>query len=268
MRIFSILVLSFFYILNLCAQDSSQSIRCIYLEDYIKDSVKPQNVRHDEFALDIHPDGKSAFYSVYERAIRTSRDSMLRRGMTSAEIISRQANMPRTHQYFEYYKNIPVKGSYRCYDKVVKMYSYEDKLPSLKWDITSKNKEILGHTCQQATTTLWGRTWNVWFTLDIPTAEGPWLLCGLPGLILEAADSEGIFRFKAIELKNFNGSLEEPPSKRIIRCTKKEFLTLRKNYENDPSSGLRAVTGRNLKVMGPDGKPLKSKKKLTNHFEK
>ena len=268
MRILSFIVLSLFCIVNSYAQTPGQSIRCVYLEDYIKDSVKPQNVSHDEFALDIHPDGKSAFYSVYERAIRTSRDSMLRRGMTAAEVISRQANMPRTHQYFEYYKNIPAKGSYRCYDKVVKMYSYEDKLPALKWDITPKSKEILGHTCQQATTTLYGRTWTVWFTIDIPVAEGPWLLGGLPGLILEAADSEGLFHFKAIELKNFKGLLEEPHSKRIIRCTKKEFLTLRKNYAEDPSSGLRAVTGRNLKIMGPDGKPLKTKKKLTNFFEK
>ena len=268
MRILSVLVLSLLCIVNSYAQAPSQSIRCVYSEDYIKDSVKPHDVHHDEFALDIYPDGKSAFYSVYERAIRISRDSMLRRGMTAAEIMSSQATMRRTHQYFEYYKNIPYKGSYRCYDKVVKMYSYEDKLPLLKWAFASETKEILGHTCQQASTALYGRTWKVWFTLDIPVTEGPWLLSGLPGLILEAADSEGLFHFKAVELKNFNGSLEEPHTKRIIHCTKKEFLTLRKKYVDDPTSGLRAVTGRNLKIMGPDGKPLKSKKKLSNFFEK
>lgn len=271
MRILSFVALFLFCIVNSYAQTSSQSVRCVYLEDYVKDSVKPQNVRQDKFALDIHPDGKSAFYSVYERAVRTSRDSMLCRGMTSAEIISRQSAMPRTHQYFEYYKNIPVKGSYRCYDKIVKMFSYDEKLPSLKWNITSETKELLGHTCQQASTTLYGRTWNVWFTLDIPTAEGPWLLCGLPGLILEAVDSEGLFHFKAIELKNFNRTLEEPHSKKIIHCTKKEFLTLRKKYENDSSGAISAITGLNLKIMGPDGKPVKSKnnkKKLINYFEK
>ena len=148
------------------------------------------------------------------------------------------------------------------------MYSYEDKLPSLQWNVISETKELLGYTCQRATAGIGGRTWNVWFTLDIPVAEGPWLLGGLPGLILEAADSEGLFHFKAIELENVNVALEEPQSKRIIRCTKKEFLTLRKNYEDDPNSGLSAITGENLKIMGPDGRPLKSKKKLTNYFEK
>lgn len=263
----SVLTLTVF-IVSLYSQTESASIRCVYLEDFIKDSTNPKNIRHDEFALDIYPDGKSAFYSVYERAIRTSRDSMLRIGMTAAEIISHQADMPRTHQYFEYYKNIPSKGFYRCYDKVVKMYCYEEKLPLLKWNIAKDIKDVLGYSCQKAIATVDGRTWEVWFTSQIPVAEGPWLLCGLPGLILEAADTEGVFHFKAIELKNFTGNFKEPDAKKIIRCTRKEFLTLRQNYEKDPTSGLRAITGRNLQIMGADGKPVKNKKKQTNFFEK
>lgn len=176
--------------------------------------------------------------------------------------------MPRTHQYFEYYKNSPAKGTYKCYDKVVKMYCYEEKLPSLQWNIVPETKELLGHTCQKATATIDGRTWEVWFTPQIPVAEGPWLLGGLPGLILEAVDTEGIFHFKAIELKNFSETLKEPDTKQIIRCTRKEFLTLRQNYEKDPNSGLKAITGRNLQIMGADGKPLKSRKKQINFFEK
>lgn len=261
-------LLFIFCTISLHAQSSNNSIRCIYLENYIKDSAKPKDIRQDKFALDIYPDGKSAFYSVYERAIRTSRDSMLRIGMTANEIINQQADMPRTHQYFEYYKNSPAKGTYKCYDKVVKMYCYEEKLPSLQWNIVPETKELLGHTCQKATATIDGRTWEVWFTPQIPVAEGPWLLGGLPGLILEAVDTEGIFHFKAIELKNFSETLKEPDTKQIIRCTRKEFLTLRQNYEKDPNSGLKAITGRNLQIMGADGKPLKSKKKQINFFEK
>lgn len=45
-------------------------------------------------------------------------------------------------------------------------------------------------------------------------------------------------------------------------------MTLRQNYEKDPNSGLKAITGRNLQIMGADGKPLKSKKKQINFFEK
>ncbi|MDY3267347.1 MAG: GLPGLI family protein [Phocaeicola sp.] len=269
MKKFLLLILTTaFYILNLCAQSSDNYIRCIYLENYIKDSAKPKDIRQDEFSLDIYPDGKSAFYSVYERAIRISRDSLLRIGMTAAEVINQQADMPRTHQYFEYYKNIPEKGTYRCYDKVVKMYCYEEKLPSPQWNIIPETKELLGYTCQKANATIDGRTWEVWFTPQIPVGEGPWLLCGLPGMILEAIDTEGIFHFKAIELKNFTEELKEPSTNKIIRCTRKEFLNLRKNYEKDPTSGLKAITGRNLQIMGADGKPLKNKTKQINFFEK
>lgn len=140
------------------------------------------------------------------------------------------------------------------------MYCYEEKLPSLQWNMVPETKALLGHTCQKATATIDGRTWEVWFTPQIPIAEGPWLLCELPELVLEATDTEGIFHFTAIELKSFTGELEEPDTKQIIRCTRKEFLTLRQNYENDSTSGLRAITGRNLQVLGADGKPMKSKK--------
>lgn len=268
MRIIFIAFFCFFYIQDLYSQVNRNSIRCIYLEDYIKDSTSTKDVHHDEFALDIYSDGKSAFYSVYEKAIRLSRDSMLRIGMTAPEIISRQADMTRTHQYFEFYKNIPRKGYYRCYDKVVKMYYYDEVLPLLQWNIEPEKKVLLNHNCQKATTTIDGRTWEVWFTTQIPVSEGPWILNGLPGLILEAADTEGIFRFKAIELKKLTEAIKEPNIKKSIHCSRKEFLTLRQNYTKDPTSGLKTITGRNLQIMGADGKPLKSHKKKINFFEK
>ena len=39
--------------------------------------------------------------------------------------------------------------------------------------------------------------WTVWFAPEIPLQEGPWKLCGLPGLILEACESSGQHSFTA-----------------------------------------------------------------------
>lgn len=50
-------LLSIFYTISLHAQSSNNSIRCIYLENYIKDSAKPKDIRQDEFALDIYLPG-------------------------------------------------------------------------------------------------------------------------------------------------------------------------------------------------------------------
>ncbi len=65
------------------------------------------------------------------------------------------------------------------------------------WEISDDSKEILGYPCVRATTDYRGRHWTAWFTPDIPLQEGPWKLCGLPGLILEAYDSDLTYSFTA-----------------------------------------------------------------------
>ena len=108
----------------------------------------------------------------------------------------------------------------------------------------------------------------MWFTLEIPISDGPWLLTGLPGLILEAYDSSNIFHFRAIELKQQNIIVELPTMKKCIKTSRKEFLAFRKKYNDNPEAGLRSLTGYNLKITGADGKRLQNKKYSLNFFEK
>lgn len=61
---------------------------------------------------------------------------------------------------------------------------YSEPLAEMNWEIGDSVKNVLGYECLMASTDYHGRQWTVWFTLDIPLQDGPWKLCGLPGLIL------------------------------------------------------------------------------------
>lgn len=66
------------------------------------------------------------------------------------------------------------------------------------WNMVEGSDSVCGYLCQKANGKFRGKTWNVLYTEDIPTAAGPWKLQGLPGLITYAADDEGIHTFKLI----------------------------------------------------------------------
>lgn len=66
------------------------------------------------------------------------------------------------------------------------------------WNMVEGHDSVCGYLCQKANGKFRGKTWNVLYAEDIPTAAGPWKLQGLPGLIAYAADDEGIHTFKLI----------------------------------------------------------------------
>jgi GLPGLI family protein len=73
----------------------------------------------------------------------------------------------------------------------------EYPLEEIKWKIDRTTKVVAGYKCQLATGTWKGRQYKVWFTTDLPLPAGPWKLHGLPGVILEAADTKKEVSFTA-----------------------------------------------------------------------
>ncbi|MDE5713803.1 MAG: GLPGLI family protein [Muribaculaceae bacterium] len=76
-------------------------------------------------------------------------------------------------------------------------WRYEEEWEKPEWEISDESKEIIGYQCFKATADYRGRRWTAWFTPEIPVQDGPWKLCGLPGLILEASDNHREFHFIA-----------------------------------------------------------------------
>ena len=76
-------------------------------------------------------------------------------------------------------------------------WHYIEDLEMPQWELQDSTKTILDYPCQLAISEYRGRTWYAWFTFDIPISDGPWKLGGLPGLILEAYDSDRDYTFTA-----------------------------------------------------------------------
>lgn len=187
------------------------------------------------------------------------------------EQIATLQSMPKG-KHIEIYKNQPEMGKYLCYDEIAKCFRYEDSLPQIEWQVEEEARTILGYACQKATGSLYGREWTVWFTMDIPASEGPWLLSGLPGLILEATDSEGLFHFSAIELRKDTGNLSvEPVAKRFMKCTRKELMEYRAKFDENPLGVLQASSGVKIsQIRNAEGKVMKEEeiKRKRNYYEK
>ena len=80
------------------------------------------------------------------------------------------------------------------------MYIFADDKPKIEWKIENEEKIILGYKCKKAIGDFRGRQYVVWFTQQIPISLGPWNIDGLPGLILSAADKDGVFKYEAIQI--------------------------------------------------------------------
>lgn len=71
------------------------------------------------------------------------------------------------------------------------IYSYDEEMPEIDWELTGEAKEIGGYACRSAECDFRGRHWSVWYSPEIKISAGPYKLMGLPGLILEAHSRDG-----------------------------------------------------------------------------
>ena len=124
---------------------------------------------------------------------------------------------------------------------------YDEPFSEIDWLIVEDStKTILDYQCIMATTDYHGRKWTVWFTPEIPMQDGPWKLCGLPGLIMDASELSGQHSFTAtgIEIRTqpifpiFNTEYE--------KMDRKEMLRALRHYRENSNAMFKAATGSEL----------------------
>ncbi len=197
-------------------------------------------------------------YSQYEHLRDSVTNEALKRNYSTSDLNNlrkgyRQGDKITYYQWYDKGKTV-VAGKFLSLG-----FIYEEEMKVPKWVIHSDKRNIMGYDCQKATTDYLGRKWIVYFTLDIPINKGPWKLWGLPGLIIEAIDSQNIFRFR---LNGFE-KLKDTPiiftttrnnGEKFKTLSKKDFIKQEKLFYDDVFIFIRLVTGRELKRE--DGQPL------------
>ncbi|RRD00805.1 GLPGLI family protein [Prevotella sp. OH937_COT-195] len=159
------------------------------------------------------------------------------------------------------YKNYPEAGHYSYLDKIMRdRYLYQEAVEEPAWMLLPDSMAtIMGHSCTMAESDFLGRKWRAWYAEDIPISEGPWKLCGLPGLILRACDSENQYQFELTGIRKgrqgehiiYTGSTHE-------KIDKKSLNKLYERFFDDPIAFI--ANAPNVKVSVYDDKGNKMSK--------
>ena len=81
------------------------------------------------------------------------------------------------------------------------IYETREGRKPIDWTLCDDTLTVGGFLCKTATCLLHGRKWTVHYAEDLPTSAGPWKLCGLPGMILEAKTDDNVHRFIVADIR-------------------------------------------------------------------
>lgn len=220
--------------------------------------------------LDIS-DSSSCFYNYRKYRADVVTDSLLACGYNGYEAIGVLGKMGLLGQNTNYsvFKNYPKAGRLTYIDNVLDDYFYEEDMPQFDWQRLDDDTVILGYKAYKARADYRGRTWTVYYAPDIAVGDGPWKLCGLPGLILYAKESESVFSFEAIGIVNGQKRVSLHPWKEHLKhCTAKELASLKQLQSWDSGQFSLQVWGMKSQMYDAQGRPMPPEHKKACLIEK
>lgn len=170
---------------------------------------------------------------------------------------------------YEVWKNMNKDGELVFKGKITDCnYYYSESIPKFNWEMLPGDSVICGNACQKAQTTFRGRTWIVWYSLDIPYDDGPWKLCGLPGLILKAEDSKKDFSFTAYKISHVEQKKWEINTRMCKKSSASDFAKRRTiAYKELMTSGLVEHPDGSITMRSEDVRPDPKTACLVEYFD-
>lgn len=233
--------------------DNTAFYRAEYIHLYKKDSLKTSFYK-DVFYLDICKSGHSYFYSRANQYKDSVSTALKHEGINGLELAYRTKSLPNGVNW--YIDKRFVNCEYEYTNKLVEYKKYTATLELPEWEIVGDTITINGFLCKEAHAMIGGRKWIAWYTEEIQINDGPWLLWGLPGLIIHAKDSNNYFKFSCVAVQN----LTEPynvflpgDNQLVTEISQKEMLQQEELSATDPlafassmNGVVKIVTGENI----------------------
>lgn len=213
----------------------SQTYRAEYLMTYIRDSSEAEKRRIEKSFLFIENNEKVTYCT--EGYLKSdSLKQLVNLGKISAyDIIGNTRNIHQTKYYQLLERRIP-NPYFSVHERVSLSYFNYKVFPNLEWRVSIEKKQILNYTCTKAATSYAGRKYIAWFTPDIPISTGPYVFCGLPGLIVEIYDETNSYKFELKEFQNFKGYIPPKPafSDNSIETSHRKVFEIREDLRKNP----------------------------------
>lgn len=226
--------------------------------------------KKDWHCLDI---GKiySKFYSMNAMLVDSTKSALVAEGLSPEEVFLKTRGM--TQGCEDVITKVYLNSSLGFVSTILAQdYFYQEPLEIADWELLTDTLTILNYKCYKAQKKFRGRTWEAWYTPDIPSMDGPWKLAGLPGLILKAQDSTGDFSFECngiTLLSNTvviaNPSVQRNP--RTIKTDGKSFLQIKRKSVEDLKSTIAARGLTILSVTDEHGVESDIPKRKMNSIE-
>ncbi|OEY72948.1 GLPGLI family protein [Salegentibacter salarius] len=172
---------------------------------------------------------------------------------------------PQTKFKYKLFKNL-TEGRLYFFEKIARdRFKYIEELPLQEWEIHPEIKEVSGYNVQKATTIYAGRDYIAWFTSEIPVSDGPYKFSGLPGLIIEIADTKNYYHFKLSGFKEIGtAATVSTDEDRYTKVSKNDFLTAQENYARDP---LGTLSKAGITIGWSEKEEKSAKKELKENYK-
>lgn len=254
----SILLLSCW--LPLLAQETVDKVmfRIVYKTDFVNDTTKRDSTghyeyNHDEMALDIGST-VSKFYSLLNVRFAKWAEYTIKHGGEESPNYPRP---PRPSVHWVFFNNYPEGKATTLWSELNYSLKTEEPMIPAEWKIVGDTCSILGYHCTKAEADYKGRHWSAWYTEDIPISQGPWLLGGLPGLVLKASDSRCQWVFTAIGTEQLDGKEDIDLGKKWKKyelVSKKQFYHWRRRATvDDMVRQMSGMSGVKVTPVNEDG---------------